>query len=69
MKTLKQYYVINALLLLTGISLIITGLVLINSHSAFFFSMVSGFLGVACTFISVTLLIDLNKIRKLYKSQ
>ncbi|MEQ8240147.1 MAG: hypothetical protein RIA69_13090 [Cyclobacteriaceae bacterium] len=68
MKTLTQYYVINILLLLVGIGLIITGLILINNQSAFFISMISGFLGVACTFMSVTLLVDLQKIRKLYKS-
>jgi hypothetical protein len=67
MKTLKQYYVVNILILFVGIGLIVTGLVLVSDQSILFLSLISGFVGVTLTFISVNLLVDLNEIRKLQK--
>ncbi len=67
MKSLKHYFFANTLILLVGLGLIAIALVTININAAFFISLITGFLGITLTFLSVTLLVDLNEIRNLQK--
>ncbi|MFY0606236.1 MAG: hypothetical protein JXR10_05945 [Cyclobacteriaceae bacterium] len=67
MKSLKQYFVANVLILIAGLSLIGLTMVTVNNYSTFFLSLITGFLGMALTIISISLLMDLRTIRNLQK--
>jgi len=67
MKSLTQYFLANTLILIVGLALIGLAVFTINTNAAFFLSLITGFTGIALTFLSTTLLIDLNEIRNLRK--